>query len=55
VARLASHREALLLELALVRFEPAFQQGHQVATGQPMPRKPAHPLQQFAKFTICRK
>ena len=54
-ARLPAYREALFRQLALVRFEPALEQSHQLATGQPVPREPAHPLEQLAKLTICRE
>src|SRR6188768_3410519 len=54
-AWLPAQRKALFRQLTLVRFEPALEQSHQIATGQTMPRKPAHPLEQLAKLTICRE
>src|SRR6185369_13362448 len=54
-ARLPAQRETLLRKFALVSFETALEQGHQIATRQPVPRKPAHALEQLAKLAIGRK
>src|SRR6478736_137016 len=55
VASLAMDCKSLLLQLTLVRFEPVLEQRHQIAAGQPMPRKPPHPIEQRTKLTVCRE
>ena len=54
-ARGSAHCEAFFRQLALIRFEPAPEQSHQVAIGQSMRREPADALQQLAKLTIYRE